>query len=87
MSDQLFSPATLARKKQPAVADISMLFDNSVCRVKTNRLVLLREKYVVCCGNCGEQIVLCVVGTDSVVCCGNCREQIFLCVVGIVGTR
>ena len=55
-----------------------------------------------CCGNCREQIVLCVVGivgnrlccvlwelwgTDSVVCCGNCGEQIVLCVVGIVGNR
>jgi len=62
MSDQLFSPGTLPRKKQSAVADISMLFDNSVCRVKTNRLVMLREINVVCCGNCREQIVLCVLG-------------------------
>ena len=62
MNGQLFAPASLPRKKQPALADISMLFANSVCRVKTNPLVLLREINVVCWGNCGEQIMLCVVG-------------------------
>ena len=62
MSAQLIPPATLLQKKQPAVADISMLFDNSVCRVKTNRFMLLREINVMFCGNCREQIVLCVVG-------------------------
>ena len=62
MRGQLLAPTALLPKKQPAVADISMLFDNSVCRGKTNLLVLLREINVVCCGNCGEQIVLCVVG-------------------------
>jgi len=30
MSGQLFAPAALPRKKQPAVAVISMLYDNSV---------------------------------------------------------
>jgi len=62
MKGQLFPTAALPPKKQPAMADISTLYDNSVCRVKTSRLVLLREINVVCCGNCGEQIVLCVVG-------------------------
>jgi hypothetical protein len=68
MTGQLFAPVALPRKKQPAVSVISMLYDNSVCRVKTNRLVLLREINGVCCGNCGEQI--------GAVCCGNCGEQI-----------
>jgi hypothetical protein len=58
MSVQLFAPAALPRKKQPAVADISMLFNNSGCRVKTDRLVLSREINGVCCGNYGEQILL-----------------------------
>jgi hypothetical protein len=56
MSGQLFAPAALSRKKQPAVAVTSMLYDNSICRVKTNRLLLLREIIAVCCGNCREQI-------------------------------
>jgi hypothetical protein len=56
MSVQIFAPAALPRKKQPAVAAISMLYDNSVCSVETNRLVLLREINGVCCGNCREQI-------------------------------
>jgi hypothetical protein len=29
-----------------------MLYDNSVCSVDTNRLVLFREIMSVCCGNC-----------------------------------
>jgi hypothetical protein len=57
MSSQLLAIAALTLKKQFAVADISMLYDNSVCRVKTDRLVLLKEINVVCCANCGEQIV------------------------------
>jgi hypothetical protein len=36
MSGQLFTPAALPREKQTAVADFSMLYDNSVCRVETN---------------------------------------------------
>ena len=57
---------------------------------------------VVCCGNCREQIVLCVggivgngqcrvlwilLGTNIIVSFGNCKEQILLFVVGIVGNR
>jgi hypothetical protein len=34
MSVQLFAPAALTHNKQPAVADISMPYENSVCRVK-----------------------------------------------------
>jgi len=56
MSVQIFAPAALPRKKQPALAVISFMYDNSVCRVKANQLVLLREINAVCCGNCGEQI-------------------------------
>jgi len=55
MSGQLLAPAGLPHKKQPAVAVISMLYDNSVCS-KTNHLVLLREIKGVCCGSCREQI-------------------------------
>jgi len=55
MRDQLFSPVALPPKEQPAVAVISMLYDNLVCS-KTNRFVLLREINGVCCGNCKEQI-------------------------------
>jgi hypothetical protein len=62
MSAQIFAPAALNRKKQPAFAVISMLYDNSVCSVETNRLVLLREINAVCCGNCGEQIGVDCVG-------------------------
>jgi hypothetical protein len=57
MSVHIFDQAALPRKEQPAVTDISMLYDNSVCSVETNRLVLFRELNGVCCGNCGEQII------------------------------
>jgi hypothetical protein len=57
LSGQLFALAALSQKKQPTVADISMLYDNSIFRVKTNPLVLFREVNGVCCGNCREQIV------------------------------
>jgi hypothetical protein len=57
MCGQIFALTALPRKIQYAVADISMLYYNSVCRVKTDRLMLLREINGVCCGNCGEQIV------------------------------
>ena len=57
---------------------------------------------MLCCGNCREKLVLCVVGnvgnrycsvlwelygTGTIVCCGICREQIVLCVVGIAGNK
>jgi hypothetical protein len=66
MSPQIFVPAALPRKKLHFVADISLLYDSLDCRVKTNRLVLLREINAVCCGNCGEQI-----GADCVGIVGN----------------
>jgi hypothetical protein len=65
MSGQLPVQAALTRKKQPAVADISMLFDNLGCRVKTNRLVLLRGKMV------------CVVGIVGNRECGVCGNVVF----------
>jgi hypothetical protein len=50
-------PAALTPKKQPAVVVTSKLYDNSTCRVGTDRLMLLfREIMAVCCGNCRKQI-------------------------------
>jgi hypothetical protein len=43
ISGQLSTPSALPGKKQRALAVISMLYDNSVCTVKTNQLVLFRE--------------------------------------------
>jgi hypothetical protein len=56
MSGQLFAPAALPRKKQPAVTVISTLYGNSVCSVETDRLLLFREVVAVCCGNCRRHV-------------------------------
>ena len=50
LSGQLYSPAALTRKEQHTVTLISMTYDNSVCKLKRNQLVMLREINVVSSG-------------------------------------
>ena len=56
MRDQLFSPVALTPKEQPAVAVISMLYDNLVRSKNKSIGVVKGNKWCVCCANCREQI-------------------------------
>ena len=50
LSFQLYSPNALTQKEQNTVAVISMTCDNSVCKLKRNQQVTLREINAVCGG-------------------------------------
>jgi hypothetical protein len=50
MSGQLFASAGLLREKQPAVAVISMLYDNSVCNKDKSIGVVKENKWCVLWG-------------------------------------